>query len=466
LLLDGLDEVRPEERTALERWLGDFLTRYPNSRWIITSCFVGYTGLQPPASIEAGRTDGGALNDPHEASSCAVVAHLEPLSAEARERFVRGFAQAYVAWEHAAPGGGVQHDTRPLDAIASQEADGLLEALSGSERLAALGSNPFMLSSLALIHRAEGRLPRHRAQAYETMVRALCETWEQARRLVAQATQRPALAYEEEAIPVLGDLSLEMHRHYPMGVAPKSFIEEKLARSLMNRRGEDRATALSSARAFLRRASEEAPILAERGQGQWGFAHLTFQEFFIVAGLHADERFDEVGLEHLIESRCEEILRLGVGYMALVQKRPRAVARFVEAALNWQAPEPWTEAVAITGKPIAMAALFAAEAGDTLPAELSDKIARAFLRWIVRLGYWELLSDCRQIWLRQMALMDDWAARLSDMLHGSLKKAKTKKRREVLAQAAETLQVPWTVEQIREVLPDTDETAVYIWARS
>jgi HEAT repeat protein len=246
-----------------------------------------------------------------------------------------------------------------------------------------------------------------------------------------------------------------------MGVAPKSFIEEKLARSLMNRRGEDRATALSSAREFLRRASEEAPILAERGQGQWGFAHLTFQEFFIVAGLHADERFEEVGFEHLIESRWEEILRLGVGYMALVQKRPRAVARFVEAALTWKAPEPWTEAVAMTGKPIAMAALFAAEAGDTLPAELSDKIARELLRWIVRLGPWEMLSDCRQIWLRQMALMDDWAARLSDLLYGSLKKAKTKKRREVLAQAAEALRVSWTVEQVREVLPDTSEPAVY-----
>src|SRR5262249_44386055 len=154
-----------------------------------------------------------------------------------------------------------------------------------------------------------------------------------------------------------------------------------------------------------------------------------FQEFFIVAGLHADERFEEVGLEHLIESRWEEILRLGVGYMAHVQKRPRAVARFVKAALNWRAPEPWTEAVGVTGKPIAMAAVFAAEAGDTLPAELSDKIATNFLQWIVRLGYWESLKDCRQIWLSQMALMDDWAARVSALLYGSLKKARTKKKR-------------------------------------
>jgi HEAT repeat protein len=461
LLLDGLDEVRPEERAALDRWLGEFLTRYPSSRWIITSRFVGYTGLHLPAGLEAGRTDGAALKGPREASFPAVEAHLEPLSAEARERFVRGFARAYVAWEHAAPGGGAPPDPRPLDAIAAQEADGLLEALSGSERLAALGSNPFMLSSLALIHRSEGRLPRHRAQAYETMARTLCETWEQARRLVAQATQRPALAYEEEALPVLGDLSLEMHTSYPMGVAPVSFIEEKLARSLMNRRGEDRATALTSAREFLRRASEEAPILAERGQGQWGFGHLTFQEFFIVAGLHADERFEEVGLEHLIESRWEEILRLGVGYMALVQKRPRAVARFVEAALKWQAPEPWTEAVAITGKPVAMAAVFAAEAGDTLPAELSDKIAREFVRWIVRWGSWKSFRYRRGIWLRQMALMDDWAARLSDRLYGSLKKAKTKKKREMLAQAAKVLRVQWTVEQVREVIPDACEPAVY-----
>ncbi len=48
---------------------------------------------------------------------------------------------------------------------------------------------------------------------------------------------------------------------------------------------------------FLERTAEKAGILYERGPGEWAFLHLTFQDFFVAAGLYAEERFEDVALE-------------------------------------------------------------------------------------------------------------------------------------------------------------------------
>jgi hypothetical protein len=90
----------------------------------------------------------------------------------------------------------------------------------------------------------------------------------------------------------------------------------------------------------LKRAGEDVQILLERGAGEWGFLHLTFQEFFVAAGLHAKDDFETVAFQHLFDTRWEEVIRLGVGYLALVQKRPTAAQRFVKKVLEHEEPAP------------------------------------------------------------------------------------------------------------------------------
>lgn len=356
VLLDGLDEVRPADRAPTEGWLRDFAARYPENRFVATSRFVGYSGLRLPED--------------------AAVVRLSPLDAPGRERFVRAFCKAYLKWETG--------EDRPAEADA--QATALLQAIHASDRLSALAQNPFMLSALALIHRAEGRLPRHRIQAYQMFLRALCETWSEARKLVPGAAPTPAdstvVAYEEEAIPVLGELALQMHREYPRGVAPVEVVRGAIARVLRTREEMDEAPALAAADAFLKRAGEEVQILLERGAGQWGFLHLTFQEMFVAAGLHANERFEEVATRHLLEPRWEEVIRLGVGYLALVQARPVAAQKFLESVLAHEAPEPWARAAKILGKHIGLAAILAVEAGEALPPRMQRRIAEAFADWL------------------------------------------------------------------------------------
>ncbi|MCY1043480.1 NACHT domain-containing protein [Corallococcus sp. bb12-1] len=351
VLLDGLDEVRSETSPRLMRWLEDFATHHPRNRFIASARRVGYLGLTLPDAVEV---------------------ELGPFEDEQVRCYLRSFYRAYRHWE----------EGQPDDVAADRESEQLLTALFASQRLHELSRSPLILASLALIHRAEGQLPRHRVQAYEILARTLCETWGQARRLTASDTEAARVRYEEEAIPILGRLALEMHRQWPNGVAPEGFIIATLATTLQERDGVSREEAERSAQEFLHRAGKDVQILLERGPMRWGFLHLTFQEFFAAAGLHASESFAEEGMKHLFDPRWEELLRLGVGYMALVQKRPEGAKRFIQQVMNHQEEGIREVLTRILRKQIPMAALLATEAGDALPVPLQNRIAGEFSRWL------------------------------------------------------------------------------------
>ncbi|MFS8070173.1 MAG: NACHT domain-containing protein, partial [Byssovorax sp.] len=369
VLLDGLDEVKSDERQAIYQWLESFAGVYAQNRFIVSSRVVGYSGFQLPGDV--------------------AESLLRPFSEEQVERYVRVFHRAYVRWET---------DAEPTD---DGEANRLLEALRASPRLSGLARNPFMLSALALIHRAEGKLPRHRVQAYEVFARALCETWAEARRLVADKVNPPIIAYEEEALPILGELALAMHEQYPTGVAPEEFVLRKIAETLVQQKGVSGVDAKRAAREFLKRAGEDVQLLLERGAGEWGFLHLTFQEFFVAAGLHAKEDFESVALQHLFDPRWEEVIRLGVGYLALVQKRPMAAQRFVKRVLEHEEPEPRAWFTKLLKKQVPLAALLAAEAGDALPEALQQRVAGEMAAWVAVMPR-ELVGPV----LKELALTD------------------------------------------------------------
>lgn len=379
VLLDGLDEVQSEAREGVMRWLETFASQYPANRFIASARQVGYVGLELSGAAEVMV---GAFGD------------------EQVRRYVHSFQRAYKAWE----------EGRPDDVTADQNATQLLEALFANQRLHELSRNPFILSSLALIHRAEGQLPRHRVQAYEIFARTLCETWGQARRIAEGGTEDEQLRYEEEAVPILGRLALEMHRQWPTGVAPERFIVEVLTKAIQERDGTSQEMASRSAHEFLKKAGEDVQILLERGAGQWGFLHLTFQEFFAAMGLHAAELFFEEGMTRLFQSRWEETLRLGVGYMALVQKRTEGVRRFIQSTLSHQEHGQRAYITQVLRKQIPLAVLFATEAGDTLPAALQDKLAEQFSEWLCSMPSFISEASFKDV------LLSDFAARLSQPL--------------------------------------------------
>jgi hypothetical protein len=351
VLLDGLDEVRSESRSSILRWLETFCARFPRNRFVVSARRVGYSGFSLPEGAEV---------------------ELSHFSDEQIRRYARAFERACRRWEN----NGVSDDIG-----ADRNSEKLLTALFENPRLRDLARNPFLLSALALIHRAEGRLPRHRVQAYEIFARTLCETWGQARRVVAGEATTRDIRYEEEAIPILGELALRMHEEWPTGVAPEDFIIRTLTEAIQGRNAVPRQEAEQAAKAFLERAGREVQILLERGAGQWGFLHLTFQEFFTAVGLLSSERFESVAFQHLFEPRWEEVLRLGVGYMALIQNRAQATQRFIRQVLEHEARGEQRFQTQSPQRQLHLAALLASEAGDMLPLPMQEEIAREVEKW-------------------------------------------------------------------------------------
>lgn len=353
LLVDGLDEIGPADREPMRARIEALAASHPKCRYIVTSRIVGYARSPLPGATEA---------------------TVNPFNDDQVRRWLSRFTSAYRLWETG----------ETASTLAERAAEEVYAAIRADGRLRGLARNPFMLAGLALIHRAEGRLPVHRVQAYEIFARALCESWGSARRLVA-GDVRGGIDYEAEGIPVLGELALGIHRRFPSGVAPEAFVLRTIAHALARHRGIGNAEAEQVAREFLQRAGADVQILVERGARQWGFLHLTFQEFFAAAGLQAAERFESTARRHLFDPRWSEIIRLGVGYMAMVQVRPEATRRFIEKLLV-KPPvlgEAWE--VELLGRhwPIALALL--ADSADALPLGLQQRVIGGFVDWCVEM---------------------------------------------------------------------------------
>jgi HEAT repeat protein len=353
LLFDGLDEVASNQ-TEIIGWLEAFAGLHPDNRYVASSRLLGYGELRLP--------------DFHEV-------RLTPFSDEQVEGFLTGFYRACHRQL------AIEQSSDRVEQIVQSKTGRLLAEIRADARLASVARNPFLLLMLALVHETEGKLPRHRVQFYQVVARTLCETWADARRLV-RGPDRTTVHFEEEALPILGSLALRMHDRHPDGVAPRQAVVDMMAEALVEQRALPRDQAGAAAEEFLRRAGQQAGLLSERGVGLWGFLHLTFQEYFAAVGLHAKEEFEARALENMFEPRWEEIVRLGVGSMALVQVRLKAAASFVRKAAEQQAPPdvPWISE--ILRKQVPLAALLAAEVAESMDSASKVEIFGSFLDWV------------------------------------------------------------------------------------
>ncbi len=341
VLLDGLDEVAAHERESVTPWLKELWTRYPQNRFVATTRWVGYLGSPWPGSSEW------------------LVLPFDDAQVEA---FARAFVRAFRTWEGVAD-----------EDAAGREAQALLDELRRSESMRDLARNPLMLTGMALIFRAEGKLYHHRVQTFDCLATALCETWARVRGSTAGTTA--SLSYADEALPVLGELARRIHARGATGRAPRSFVLQALADALSSRSDVDAGDAARAAEEFLRVLAEDLQILQELGPDEWGFFHLAFLDFFVAAGLLASEEFEDEALQRVFDPRWQEVLRLGVGYLVLIQKRPKAAVNLIERVLDHAScpDRPWV--AECLGKQVVVAALLAAEVGDIVPRGLLERIA-------------------------------------------------------------------------------------------
>jgi formylglycine-generating enzyme required for sulfatase activity/energy-coupling factor transporter ATP-binding protein EcfA2 len=315
ILLDGLDEVQSERiRPLLVRQVQAFAVEASRMgcKLIVTSRIVGYR------------------ESPLAAKDWSLYTLLD-FDRQAIEAFA---ARWCLAFEKSTLG-----DSPETRQKAETERRSLLDALDVNPGVANLASNPLLLTILALIKRQGVNLPNRRVELYELYLKTLISAWSKARGLDKRPVGQP-LDYLQ-TIAVLGPLALWLRKENPTaGLVPEERLIDWLTAFFQ---GEDwgykKGEAMKAARDFLESVRHYSNLLLERGQGRFGFIHLTFEEALAARGLVqlSQLRLDnslEVIRTHLSDPGWRETILLSVGIWGLVREQPRVAGEVVRAILK------------------------------------------------------------------------------------------------------------------------------------
>jgi len=321
VLLDGLDEVRELSlRHTVVDQVVDFYSyhRRAGNKFALTSRIVGYREVRPTAE--------GLVE-------CTLVDFGE----EEIEAFVGRWTRAI---ERAARG-----ETAFAEEEAEREREELLDAVTHNPGVRGLAANPLLLTILALMKRQGVKLPERRVQLYDKYVETLLSSWNLARGL----GRPPARDLDVvQTVRILAPLALWMHEKSPgVGLVKRGDAKRKLAEIYAQQGEEDPEQAVEQ---FLEDVRDYAGMVLERGAGQYGFIHLTFEEYLAAVGLARlgqgkIEPVVEVLSEHVGDAAWREVTLLTIGYLGIVQQWEEVASDVVGELLERQAGEPGQAAV-------------------------------------------------------------------------------------------------------------------------
>ncbi len=328
LLLDGLDEVRDPalRNTVVERVRDCFSAhRGAGNKFVLTSRIVGYREVRPAAAGLA---------------ECMLV--------DFEDEEIAAFVGKWTAAIERAAGG----DAAQAGVEAARERRELLEAVRRNQGVRSLAANPLLLTILAVMKRQGVTLPERRASLYQTYVETLLQSWNLVRSLAGRSSRDLDLV---ETLKVLAPLALWMHETSPgVGLVKEWDLHRELERIYRERGNENPEKAT---RRFLEDVREHAALLLDRGGRQYGFIHLTFQEYLAAVAL-AQKGQQEIGpvvealAVHAGDPAWHEVSLLTIGYLGIVQKRDEAASAVVEQLIARASGSPG-EAVVLAGRAVA-----------------------------------------------------------------------------------------------------------------
>ncbi|MBN1657318.1 MAG: SUMF1/EgtB/PvdO family nonheme iron enzyme [Anaerolineae bacterium] len=312
VLLDGLDEVL-ENRTFVVDRVEEFFRQHAlaGNRLVVTSRIVGYRDA------------------PLRAEGLTTVT-LVDFGRDQIEQFAYNWCHAFEV--------ATRGDTPEAHAAAEKEKAELLETVFSNPGVERLASNPLLLTVLALIKRQGVTLPHRRVELYELYLKTLISAWSQARALDRRPVG-PELDYLETA-RVLGPLALWLRETNPgAGLARHDEVLRWLTEYYQGDEwGMVPGEARQRARGFLDAVRRYSNLLIERGEGVYGFIHLTFEEYLAARGvvqcgeLELNRSIDLL-LAHLDDPAWHEMTLLTVGYIGIVQGNRLPASAIIERLL-------------------------------------------------------------------------------------------------------------------------------------
>jgi formylglycine-generating enzyme required for sulfatase activity len=352
LLLDGLDEVKDlAQRHLVVQRVVEFFTfeHKRGNKFILTSRIVGYREVRP--NVEG-----------------LLEATLIDFDGEDIVRFVDRWT---AALEQAARGA-----TPQAVQEAARERDELLEAIRRNPGVRRLAANPLLLTILALMKRQGVVLPERRVELYQKYVETLLKNWN----LVRGLDRPPSRDLDVvETVRLLAPLALWMHETSPgVGLVKREDVRRRLEKICASRGLSDPEAA---ARRLLEDVREHAGLLLERGPGEFGFIHLTFQEYLAAVAIALRGQRDVDPVVQALAARVSddnwhEVTLLAIGYMGIVQQRDEAASDVVWRLIA-HSPGEAGRAVVLAGE----AVIDAWPGGVTL--QCKNKVVQALARTMV-----------------------------------------------------------------------------------
>ena len=322
-LIDGLDEIGdPQRRLAIRDAIWEGFEKYPNARWLITSRIVGYeqakVDYEPIIEwdgtrkftrdvakemrlklINAGIPAAKAMRyNPRTAAAAAVgrrradLLHLAPFDDTQQLAFARNW---YVP--------------RLGDAAGTQRADDFIAAVHRNDHTRVISRVPNLLYLLALLFRHRARLPDGRALVYAAISSAYLADIDLGRHLPDTLIVPWKFEEKEDLLALVAMRMQELRVAQAKDAQEKQDKEEggdaKDARGaiLVTRaqleewlgpRFTDAKSAvdITELNRFLDHIANRSGLLLPRGEGVFGFAHLSFQEYY--AACYLEKEFQRI----------------------------------------------------------------------------------------------------------------------------------------------------------------------------
>jgi formylglycine-generating enzyme required for sulfatase activity/DNA-binding SARP family transcriptional activator/energy-coupling factor transporter ATP-binding protein EcfA2 len=315
ILLDGLDEVH-NGRAAVVNKVEDFAidALKKGNKIVVTSRIVGYR--EAPLALE----------------NWAIYTLLD-FDAESIQQFVTCWCQTFEKSIHG--------NTPQAHLAAEKECQELLEAIQSNPGVARLASNPLLLTILALIKRQGIELPRSRIKLYDCYLETLIEAWNKVRSLDKTPTNS-SLDFEV-TLDVLGPLALRLRQENPTFglVSEHQLLDWSKEYYIGEQWGLKPGPAYQNAVQFLHKIRSYSNLLLERGEGQFGFIHLTFEEALAAYGLVSAGQVEfkhslEIIQSHLTEPAWYETIRLALGVWGILHRQPLVAGEVLQAMLKME----------------------------------------------------------------------------------------------------------------------------------
>ena len=306
VLLDGLDEIPAHQgRFSIARNIENFMRRYSNNRFIITSRIIGYEKIN------------------HDSITEYYVSLLD--DNEIRE-FVYNW---FTAFEKKVKKGMPEN---AIKKIVDDEARQLMYSINEDENIKDLARNPFLLSLICLVQKSGYKLPRYRIELYKTIAETLFETWVMARSISIGKPLTKARDYKEGE-KVLAPLALWMHENLSGGVEKEDKLKEKIIK-IMKNRGIPECAAINTVDKFFKYLAEQTQLIIPKGKDYYGFRHLSFEEFLAARALIMKEKYNKYLKKYSKDPRWTEVFLLVSGWIGIVDGREEEITRIVEDLLK------------------------------------------------------------------------------------------------------------------------------------